>query len=424
MKSSVKFGIQVVPFLLIIQVFLLITGCKKSTVYSPVAPNAIHIGALLSISGTGYSNGESSKVSLELARQDIEAYLRESGIDMKVIVVMADTKTDTAEALKQLQKLFDQGIRMVIGPYSSAEVAALKPFVDAHGMILVSPSSVAASLAIAGDNVFRFVSSDILQGKAMSKMLTEDNMKVMVPVIRNDVWGNDLLNATKADFIQQGGIVHDPVKFDPKTTDFTDFLTLLEANVNEEISQHNPNEVAVYMLSFAEGGQLLRQASGFPGLNSIYWYGSSAFAQNASLLNDTVAALFAYTHGLPCPVFGLDETFRDKWQPLQERIRSRIGRNPDVYAFTAYDALWVGVLSQITAGPYCTFEQLKTAFIHQADQFSGTSGNTTLDVNGDRAIGNYDFWAVKCELGGYYWKRVAQYNSATGMIIRINEKPR
>ena len=306
-----------------------------------------------------------------------------------------------------------------IGPYSSAELAHIKPYADNHGMLIVSPSSVAVSLAIPDDNIFRFVACDLIQGKAMSNMLSEDKIKVIVPFIRNDLWGNDLVTATGADFIKAGGMVQPSIKFEPGLTDFTGVLTELDTVVASELSHHNPNEVAVYMLSFAEGTRIMAEAKKYTHLNNVYWYGASAFAQNGSMLNDTTAALFAYTHGLPCPLFGLDDAAKNRWQPLSYRIQNNIGRIPDVYAFTAYDALWVLVRAYLTANSDQTIAILKKVFVNEAAIYFGASGNTQLDTNGDRAFGNYDFWAVKTDSTGYGWKRVARYNSLDGTLIRL-----
>jgi branched-chain amino acid transport system substrate-binding protein len=396
-------------------------ACNKvqETTYAPYVHADIRIGVLLPLTGTGYSSGQAMQASLELARQDINDYFASAGIKEKVALEIVDTRTDTAEALKQLKLLYHNGIRLIIGPYSSAELAHIKHFADTSGMLVVSPSSVAVSLAIQNDNIFRFVSPDVIQGKAMSKMLYDDKIKVIVPLIRNDLWGNDLVNSTAAEFVKSGGMVQPSVKFEPGTIDFNAVLDELDAAVTAELTHHNPNDIAVYMLSFAEGTGIMAEAKKHAHLNNVYWYGGSAFAQNVSLLNDTNATLFSYTHGLPCPLFGLDDAAKNNWQPLGDRIQAKIGRVPDVYAFTAYDALWVLVRTYRNAGTDPSIAQLKNIFVNEAGNYFGASGNTQLDINGDRAVGNYDFWAVKNDSTGYSWKRVARYNSLYGTLTRL-----
>ncbi|MDP1623521.1 MAG: ABC transporter substrate-binding protein [Bacteroidales bacterium] len=400
---------------------ILFSACQKqdTSFYKPISTEEIRIGVLISLSGSGYSSVESSSVAIALARQDITGYFASAGIKEYLVLDIVDTRTDTAEALKQMKSLYDRGIRMVIGPYTSAELAHVKSFADTHGMLVVSPSSVSVSLAQPGDNIFRLVPSDVIQGKAMSKLLADDKIRVIVPLVRDDVWGNDLVNATRNDFIKSGGLVQPAIKYDPATIDFTTVLDNLHIAVADELTHHNPNEVAVYMISLGEGTTILSEAKKHSHLNNVYWYGSSGIAQNASLLNDTTAALFAYTHGLPCPVFGLDDAAKNLWQPLRDRIAGQIGRIPDVYAFTSYDALWVLIKTYRAAGKDPPIDVLRNIFINEANSYFGVSGNTQLDTNGDRASGNYDFWAVKTDTAGYCWKRVARYNSLNGTLNRV-----
>jgi branched-chain amino acid transport system substrate-binding protein len=402
-----------------LMILLLASGCKHSeSSVEPVSQTNIRLGVLLSLTGSGSSTGQNSGVSVELARQDINAWLASIGRNISVTIVVADTKTDTAEALKQLKLFFDQGFRFIIGPYSSAEVAAIKSFADTHGTLIVSPSSVAVSLAIPGDNIFRFVSSDVIQGQAMTKMLLDDSIRVIIPLIRNDVWGNDLLGATGKFFTNSGGILGSPVKYDPATTDFSASFSLADAQVADLLTSYKAADIAVYLCSFGEGTRILASAGNYSHLKSISWYGSSAFAQNASLVADTAASGFAFSHFLPCPIFGLDEGAKDKWQPLKDRIRAGTGHDPDVYALTAYDAVWVGVQTCLATGADPGISTFKAAFIQESANYYGVSGNTTLDTNGDRASGNYDFWAVSHNDSGFHWQIVATYNSSTGTLIR------
>jgi ABC-type branched-subunit amino acid transport system substrate-binding protein len=94
------------------------------------------------------------------------------------------------------------------------------------------------------------------------------------------------------------------------------------------------------------------------------------------------------------------------------------GVAPDVYAYTAYDALQVLVRTALLAGNTSTIDRMKALFVSEARTYSGASGNTELDTNGDRVVGNYDFWSVKLDTSGYAWKRTARYFSATGALIR------
>src|SRR5207244_389661 len=46
-----------------------------------------------------------------------------------------DTQLDPAKALAAIQDLDKRGVKIVIGPQSSAEVAMIKPYADAHNIL-------------------------------------------------------------------------------------------------------------------------------------------------------------------------------------------------------------------------------------------------------------------------------------------------
>ncbi|HNY01629.1 MAG TPA: hypothetical protein PKG48_03525, partial [Bacteroidales bacterium] len=208
------------------------------------------------------------------------------------------------------------------------------------------------------------------------------------------------------------------VLYSPALTDFSEVLAELETNVGLELQHHNPNEVAVYMVSGAEGVRLLAPAKQYPNLNNIYWYGTSGFCGNREVLNDTVAALFTYTHGLPCPIPSPDDDAGALWQPVHDRLVAITGHEPGFTSFVLYDAVGLAAQVSLTAGN-TRLETLQALIPAIASGYFGTTGNLRLDANGDRAAGYYDFLAVKSDSTGYCWKKVARYCSRNGTLARI-----
>jgi branched-chain amino acid transport system substrate-binding protein len=85
----------------------------------------ILIGALLPLTGDLSSYGETSHAALLDAVAEINA----RGL-RQVELLVADTQTDPARAADLLLAFARQGIKVVIGPYSSSEVRAAKPIAD------------------------------------------------------------------------------------------------------------------------------------------------------------------------------------------------------------------------------------------------------------------------------------------------------
>nr|WP_303715330.1 ABC transporter substrate-binding protein [Methanoculleus marisnigri] len=179
------------------------------------AVQGIFVGALLPLTGDYAEGGEASRVALEVAAGDINDYFTAIDSDYRVGVIVEDTGTDPAVALEKLQALGEQGVRIVIGPGSSAELNATRTYADEHGIVLISTMSTAPSLAIADDNVYRFVPPDTYQADAMAYYLKEEGTSAIVPAWRGDVWGDELEKLATASFKRGNGTVLDGVRYAP-----------------------------------------------------------------------------------------------------------------------------------------------------------------------------------------------------------------
>ena len=102
--------------------------------------NTILIGALLPLTGTLPSFGESAEASFTLAVDDVNDQLANSGSSSRVRLVIEDTKTDPNVACEKLMDIASKGGRIVIGPSTSASVAAVKEYADENGILIVSSS--------------------------------------------------------------------------------------------------------------------------------------------------------------------------------------------------------------------------------------------------------------------------------------------
>ena len=213
-------------YLIILCLFVLIVSCNEDC----LCPNdnyEIKIGVLISLSGYGSSTGESTAEALNIANDEINSYLSSIKTPYRIKLIFENTQTDTSIVLDKAKALASQGCKVIIGPYSSAELSAIKKWADDYGYLIISPSSVSISLAIPNDNIFRFAPNDETQAKAITKMLKEDKIETIIPIVRDDLWGNDLLNATTASFTQAGGKVLNAIKYNPNNFNQENYIEYL-----------------------------------------------------------------------------------------------------------------------------------------------------------------------------------------------------
>jgi branched-chain amino acid transport system substrate-binding protein len=325
-------------------------------------------------------------------------------------LLVRDTQLDPSQALEAIKDLDKCGVKIVIGPQSSAEVAMIKPYADAHNMLVISQGSTASSLAIPGDNIFRFCPNDTREAEPIVALMWHEGIRTIVPLWRNDAGNNGLHDSVQAAFESLGGAVTPGYRYEPTTTDFSAATAAVAAQVG---ATANPSATAVYLAAFDEVVNVFQSAQGNATLSATAWYGSDGVALSAALLADSTAAAFAANAGYPNPIFGLDDALQSKWQPISDAIEARTGITPDAFALSAYDALFVVQRALQNSGGTKIFGNFKAAFVNEANAYVGITGSTALDSAGDRLNGNFDFWAVRLENGSYDWVRIGSYANGT-----------
>ena len=71
-------------------------------------------------------------------------------------------------------------------------MGAVKNFADKNDIIIMSHSRTAPSLAVEGDNVFRFVPDDLNQANEIAKEMWSQGIRMVIPFWRDDIYGHEL----------------------------------------------------------------------------------------------------------------------------------------------------------------------------------------------------------------------------------------
>lgn len=388
---------------------------------APTAERDVLIGGLFALTGDWSSLSRTNKAAMEIAIDDLNRYLAGNPAHVRFVAAIEDTRTDPAVALEKAGALRRRGVQLMIGPQTSAEVARLKPFVDANDVFLISPSSTAGALAIAGDNVFRFTPSDSLEGVATAALMWSEGIRAIVPVWRDDAGNAGLAAATRTAFSARGGTVLGGVKYAAGTPDMAAAAAALRAELRRSDEHYGTGRVAIYLASFDDGAELLAKIADDGELGAVRWYGGDGLARSQALLANRRALRFAMRVGLRAPLFGLDPGARDVWQPLAARIVARTGVQPDAFAMSVYDAVWVVGRAYVASGATVSVAKLKQAFTTAAATHFGATGWTVLNAAGDRKYGDFDFWSVRQAGGVPRWEVVAQFETRTGRVVRPTE---
>ena len=377
---------------------------------SDTTQDIVQVGVLLPATGDLASHGNENRIALDLALEDFNAHLEETGANWKMELVMEDTQSDPIIALEKIQSLNSKGIKYALGPESSAETRNIMSYADSNDIIVISPSSTSPKLAVA-DNIFRFVPDDTKQGKVVATLLAERGIKVVIPIYRGDVWGDGLYEATSASFEEMGGIVAEGIRYSPEVTVFSTEANIAASNVERHLDEYSADEVGVFIIGFDEVVHFFNAASAYDVLRTVQWFGSDGNAGANPLVDDAITSEFVTDVGFIATQFAPSDG--QVFEQVRMDFEALTGSTPNNnYVYSSYDSLWVLGLAMLEADSFDSMT-IKEQLPETGLNYDGALGAVRLNDAGDLAISDYELWSV---IDGE-WEATARYNAAMDMIV-------
>lgn len=420
------------PFLIMATlVTLLSAGCvspgASNTAIGPAvtatAPREVQVGVLLGLSGPQADGARAVLAGVEVACDDANHYLQEQNAPLRLVPVIEDAAGDP---LAGLQALDARGIKVVIGPYSSEDLSLIRGYAESHGMVLVSPSSTAPSLALE-DLVVRTAPLDVLQARAIAMIMQDRGIQTMVTLYRDDTWGQELARELGLAGEIFSLSLDASQSYPPASTQYSAPVASLSVAVAEAIAQVGTSSVGVVLLSFAEAREVFEAASVDPGLRAVRWFGCDGNALQSAIADEATASAFAAQTRFTAASFlnpfdagnpqATLSAFVPPFETLKDRIRARLGHQPTEYAYTGYDSLWLLALAARRLEGFPAPTLLVKALWQEAAGFRGASGEMALTPTFDRTRGDFGFFQVQ----GSGWIRRAVLHDARSATASVQQ---
>ena len=362
----------------------------------------VKIGLILPLSGDLASHGNENWEGSKFAVTEFNKYLKEIKAPWHLTMVSEDSATNPVVALEKLSSLKAKGIDLVVGPETSSNVRSLKGYSDSNNMLLFSCCSTAPSLAINDDSIYRLTPNDTFQGTALSKIITNDNIEVLVPMWRADAWGDGLQDSTAKSFEKRGGIVGEGVRYNPESPEFSAAASLLSKQVQDYVDEYGADKVGVLFIGYAETVHFMQSASQYEILDDVRWYGGDSNVKEPRLVNDPIAAKFANSVSFTASQFSVaTNPTHDK---VDVHVSEKLGRSAYAYVHSSYDIVWILGLS-ILDTQSTDVDLIKKVIPRIAENYKGAIGTIKLNDAGDLDGVDYGIWVIqdgKWISGGIY----------------------
>lgn len=321
------------------------------------------VGVLLPNSGSASNYGESMKRGIDLALEESKDTL-----PVGLTVVWGDSASDPATGAAELQRMADEGAKLVVVGTTSGTARALLPVLDDNDLLAVSPSASAPSLTKDSRRFFRVFASDELEGRRAGRFLYDGQDKTSVLIYAED---SDQARGIEPPFRQvfeqaMGGEIVGRVVIssDGWTQESEDLLAAGQP-------------AAVYIIAYGDKtievlGHLREQ--GYEGLICA----SSAFYTAGVVENhpDLVEGIY-----FPQPAFDV-QSEGQLVQDFVNNYRRLYNQDPDIYAAHAYDAMRVVIFVTENSKSFTTTEMKKVLGFGMSE-FPGVTGIIQFNDYGD-----------------------------------------
>lgn len=321
-KGSIRFvGLLTAGILLAAAV----TGCGGSK-----GSDVIKIGADLEMTGGNATFGQSASNGVKLAIKEVNA--KGGVLGKQLSLVVADNKSEAAEAANAMQKLITQDkVTAVIAPIASSSVIAAAQVCQDNKVLAISPTAsnpkvtVDAGTGKVRDYLFRAAFIDPFQGSVMANFAAKSLQakKAAVYIDNSSDYAIGLAQFFKETFVKTGGQIVAEEAYLQKDTDFKATLT--------KIKSQNPDVVFVPGY-YQEVGMIVKQARELglmvPILGGDGWDSAKLpDIAGAQALNNT----FFSNHYSP------DDSSQTV-KAFVEAYKKEYNQTPDAFAALAYDA--------------------------------------------------------------------------------------
>lgn len=372
----------------------------------------IPIGLAIAVSG-GYSvDGPRRLHGAQLAIEEFNAILEKAGAPFRFKGVHEDTGSKPEGAVNVINRFASLGIQVVVGPLSTSETKAVMPIANEQHIVVISPSSTGAAAALPNDFVFRMPPPDTAQGPALAQLIYKLGYEKVAVIARDDDYGRGLANLFEQKFTELGGQVQ-KILYQPNQPDYSNEVNQLSTAV----SQFGADEkTAVLIIAFdTDGTNILEHASRDPVLSSVRWFGPDSMKRKTFLPPDAPEEIATFMMNTNFTITFPAIARNPVTEHFEQAYKERWGEDPTPYAYYAYDAAWVAMLSIVTAGKY-DGSAVQAILPEVAAKYIGATGQKVLNENGDAAFADYEIINVVKTDGTYEFKVVGVLHAATGTV--------
>ena len=368
------------------------------TAYAQQASSAqtVQIGALMTNNASQEFNDADR---IRVAQYAVDQFNAQSAAAGSGGIMLNLTVTEITRGSEpaRLVEAYDggNGTLFYIGPTTSQGLANINA-TDASravldSVVLVSPSSEAPELAVAGDNIFRLAVNIVRQGSLLVGEMESKGIESYVMVYRNDAWGRQLAAAVNETASAKGMAHRGSISFENDTSaeQWAGIADRIETSISGMQDGGGERTGVIFMGYDTTYTNMSVAANDSAALrNNTAWFAPSSSIGTSERISNDTSRNFSAAVGLTT----LSEDVPSN--PVAAAIGANLtGTTPTFYEYSTYDSVFVlgnairmAAASGGSGGANATINAttVAAAMPRAAMEYTGALGDgILLDDNGD-----------------------------------------
>jgi branched-chain amino acid transport system substrate-binding protein len=308
----------------------------------------VHIGAALSLTGSGKMFGAAQRSGIQLAQDEINATHLLGNTALEVLIEDDGSDRDMASAV--FQEFIENGqVVAIIGPTLSDTALSVDPLAQQAGVPVLAISNAATGITQIGNSIFRDSLTESQLAPQVIKMVRSHLKIHTAALLHGDTDPNRAGSQAFKKALQDMGIrIGTEQVFTPDQTDFSSQF--------DEIGAIHPD--ALFITSSAHSAASILVQARQHGLTNVPIIGNSSFNSDSVLRSAGAAA-----EGLIVGSAWSAANPSARNQQFIQSYRSRYGVDPDQFAAQAYAGVFIVATAIRDAGsvsdPHATRDALE-----------------------------------------------------------------
>jgi branched-chain amino acid transport system substrate-binding protein len=317
----------------------------------------------------------------------MNAYATRLGYGVKFDWLIDDATSLANVHQEKVQSFLSMGVTVFEGGLWSSQASGSLSYCNENKMLMWSSSSTSPLLMIPNDNLYRMCPTDLVQSPAIAEMLWSYGIKAIVVIQRGDAWADGIYNILNVEYPARGGVILDRVRYAAEVTEWSSYLQTAENKLSAAVATYGADRIAIELISFQEGVNIITQAQDYPTIYGVKWFGSDGTSNTQQFIDDspTQAKKLSVYSTLAAPAAS------SKYSALYDRYFALVSQPFQYYSACSYDIGTVIMMSMFEKQSDVAKDIIALQSPICFDTW-GCSGWCLLNADGDRQAGNYDIW--------------------------------